>query len=153
MEPDGIGALLGAIMGAISGMGEGSEPQEIGIADTPSEYRPLELSVAGHALELGPRSLNEVSLQAEPMPALLLSFRTQTTAALASMTASAIGQPMIVSVCGAVVMQPIIQEAILTGSVQITGSGLTLGQLDQIARQISGEQRCPEDAVPVQGEK
>ena len=153
MEPDGVGALLGAIIGAISGMGNGSEPQEIGIADAPAEYRPLELSVAGQVLELGPRSLNDVSLRAEPTPALLLSFRTQTAAAVASMTATAAGRPMIVSVCGTVVMQPIIQEAILTGSVQITGGGLTLEQLDQIAQQISGEQRCPGDAVPVQGEK
>ena len=146
MEPE-TGGLLGAIIGAVTGIADdGGATRDVPIVEAPAEYQPLAISAAGQTMELGPASLSDVSLQLDPWPAILLEFRPRPAAMLASMTVRAVGQPMELSVCGELVMQPIIQETITRGAVQITGSDFSTEDLLRIAQRISGELPC--DTAP-----
>ncbi len=143
-----MGYVLGAMLCAmLSFIGAGAAAQSFEIANTPTGYHTLRLEAAGQFVDLSPAALRSVMLQDDPVPGLLLDFRSQTATIIASMTARALGQPMNISVCGEIVMQPVVQETIGDGRVLIS-EAFTEAELTTIAEQKPGAVAC---AAPTAG--
>ncbi|MDF0599331.1 hypothetical protein P1J78_01170 [Psychromarinibacter sp. C21-152] len=150
MEPDGIGALLGAIMAATGTVFEPGEAVDINDS-APEDFRPLTMEVAGESIAVHPADLRELMWTYDPAgtPALAISFDGRVAQWLGGATHANVGRSLALSVCGEVLSEPVIREAILGGAVQITGD---LGPEDANAllHVVAGQVDCAGRPIPAE---
>ncbi|MBA3896346.1 MAG: hypothetical protein H0X36_04255 [Sphingomonadaceae bacterium] len=103
---------------------------------------------AGLAIDGQPFAQNEV-VDARGLPdvgggaAILITLTPPASARLAALTRAHVGDKLIVSVDGAMVAEPVVNEEIAGGALQISGS-FSLAEAVAIARRISGKDPLPD---------
>ena len=149
MENEGpfsiVGDALSAIGAILSGEGLEPEPRNLLPADPPAEVRPLRLAVPGSQIDIAPEQLRVVRViggQGQP-PEVFIALGPDAAGWLAETTTAYLGEDMAISVCGEVVLSPVIQTPITGGEVVISG-GDTAEDAEDLARLIAGQAPCPE---------
>ncbi|MEM9317637.1 MAG: hypothetical protein AAGA70_01365 [Pseudomonadota bacterium] len=143
MEPDGLSTFLAAAIAAMSGIVGEPGAQNFDLqAGSAGQPPALTISGMGRSINLGPGDLSAVRLEVEPQPALIIRFEAEGAAWMAETTTMALGQPLVLSVCGQQVAAPIVHEPITGGEVMISGA-FDSETLTGIAGLISGQVLCP----------
>lgn len=147
MEPDGTG-LIGGILGALTGLmgwGDSAPPPVFPMPGATV----IELRVNGDTLSLSPEQIETVQPDIDEQtgaPQIGLTLSSDAALQFGQITAAHVGERMDLSVCGDVVMSPIIQTPILGGQIVIMG-GFTVEETETYARIIAGDVPCaPETA-------
>ncbi len=144
MEPDGSGLISGAIgaLTAIMGWGDGVPPV------SPTDPMPggavVALQVGEDDFIIHPDQVASVQALVDERtraPHVLLILTADAAQRFGQITAAHIGDPMDLSVCGDVLMSPVIQEAITGGQIMIAG-GFTIEETTELANIIAGDAPC-----------
>lgn len=141
MEPDGSG-LIGGFIAALTGiMGWGD-------AEPPAFPRPgatvIELRVDEETLRLAPGQILSVQPDRNGQtgePQIGLTLTEEASDAFGRITSAHVGDRMDLSVCGDVVMSPVIRSPILGGQIVVSGN-FTVEETETYARIIAGEIPC-----------
>lgn len=141
MEPDGSG-LIGGFIAALTGiMGWGN--------DAPPVYplpgaTVIELRVEGDALSLAPAQVLSVQPDVNAQtgaPQIGLTLTREAAEAFGRITSLHVGDRMDLSVCGDILMTPVIREPILGGQIVISGD-FTVEETETYAGMIAGVIPC-----------
>lgn len=109
----------------------------------------LTLSAAGQNLALGPRDIRALEIsESGGITDIFLRLEGEATAALADLTAAAVGRRVVLSVCGEALIAPVVQEATDSGTIYI--AGVTAQDAEDLRALWHGRVRCEDGDTDAQ---
>lgn len=123
-------------------------PPDLLLVTPPAAVRPLRLAVPGTLIDIAPEQLLVVRVNTveDQVPGVFIALGHEASAWLAETATAHLGEEMAVSVCGQVVLSPVIQTPI-TGGELVIGGRSTSDEAEESARLIAGQTPCPEDTA------